>query len=1490
MLRNGPVKIIDNREFYPLSNAQKRLLIVHEFEGSKISYNVVHAYMLEGKLDVERFENAFRKVIERHEALRTAFIRTEDEYVQKVYDQVDFSFQRIHCTMDEIKDVVHNFGSVIDLSKAPLVQAGIAKLEEDKYLFLINIDHIISDTTSFTIFINEVVAIYEGRELPLPQLQYKDFTMWQIEYSKTNSYKKQEQFWLEQFGNQEIPILDLTTDYPRSSNREMRGDKLKYEIDAEICRGVKKLAIEFKATIFMVYLAAYNILLQKYTGQEDIVVGTVIAKRNYRELQNVMGALINQLALRNYPSSDKKFSDFLSELKVNTLKSYMNSDYPYDDLVTNLKLGGMEGSNALISTILEFQNHEDRVHEMGELKISSLEYFEKGAPCDIEMDIVQSHGSLNVVLTYEASLFKRETMERMVKHYFNILKQIVENPDLRIRDIDMLSEEEKEMIFSQFNNTKCELPEYKTIVGLFEHQVFLRPDANAVIYGEERLTYQELSQKVNQVAGYLIDSCKIESEDIVGIAMDRSIHMLVSIMGVLKAGGAYVPIDVEYPIKRIQTMINDSKMKVVITESKYDALLHETHIGCSGLDTYICIDQIQDLDQYGGNIEDRSKPDGLAYIIYTSGSTGNPKGAMLEHIGMVNHLCAKIHELEITENSVIAQSASHCFDISVWQFLCVLAVGGTTVIYPKMQVLNISIYIRQLIEDKVSILEVVPSYFTQMMEIMADEKIALEQLKYIVVTGEELKYEMIKQWLMRFPNTPILNAYGPTETSDDITHCIFREVPTETRVPIGKPIQNANIYIVDNDMNLCPVNVRGEIVVSGCPVGRGYLNNPQKTKEVFKTDPFQTGETCRLYKTGDIGRWLPDGTIEFFGRKDHQVKIRGFRIELGEIERTVLSHESVSEVIVIPRENQSYICAYIVCIKDVGISELKAYLSERLPEYMVPSYIVKLDKMPVTSNGKINRKELPEPEKEVSGSQEYQAPRNELEQKIASILETVLKVERVGVYDDFFEIGGDSLKAILILMKVSELGIRVEPSDFFKNPTLDFLSSKGTSLENVIDEEQVEGKITMLPVQKWFFEQNYTDAHFYNRSYVVYRKDGFDLEMVKVIFTKIFEHHDGLRMIFPVIDGQRTAVIKSHKNFVPDIHVVEQKDSSIEEELEYLNQSIDLEQGPLLKLGIINAEQGSYLCIAVHRLIADPVSIQIIIQDVVLAMKNYLDKKSFAFPEKTTSYMKWGEALKEFEQRKEIQEQLPYWKKIVNETVPSIFVKSDIPKHNRSLDKKMLVRYSLQEDETIQFSKMANSLTEVEVMDILLTTLYISLNKWSGLEQFMLYIGGNGRNSFINDMNVTRTTGWFNIQYPFYLSFNRNSSVLDIIKEINQKRKEIPMQGIGYGMLRYLGDHSELIFEREPEINFNYIGVSNKLLFTDYDGLFQVPIGVKGEPISKRLERAFPLDVICGVREGCMSIDINFSEGEFSKECIMDLGMVYVDTLRSVIVDNTEIK
>ncbi len=1077
------IESVPAREYYALSPAQKRMYILNQFEEAGTSYNNPGAITIEGNLNPQRLEETFRRLINRHESLRTSFQVVNGEPVQKIHSESDpdvCAFQIEYWDINAgnqpdnqdrfIREIISGFIKSFELKKAPLLKAGLIRLTADKHILLFDMHHIISDGISMGLLIKEFAGLYNHEILPELRIQYKDFSEWQNQLISSEVFQKQEAYWLHKFSG-EIPVLELPTDYPRPVIQSFSGNRIGFTMSAAVTQKLNGLATQTGATMYMVLLAAYTTLLYRYTGQTDIIVGSPIANRTHADMQNIIGMFVNTLSLRNYPAGDKEFIEYLNEVKQNALDAYENQDYQFEELVEKLDLKRDVSRNPLFDTMLVLQNMEMAALEIPGLKFTPYQFENRVAKFDLTLTASETTNGIHVEFEYCTALFKQETIERMAGHFANILESVTGNPEVRLAAIEMLSDHEKKQLLYEFNDTRAEYPKDNTIDELFAKQVEQTPDRIAVVFKEQQLTYQALNQKINQLAEVLRKK-GIQPDNIVGIMVERSLEMIIGIMAILKAGGAYLPIDPGYPAERIKYMIEDSNAKILLTSKEFvvkgEAIYGITLIDLSDAQIYHEPVGNGNNSKFEFKYPRQSGAHNLAYVIYTSGSTGKPKGAMIEHHSVINRLCWMQKRYPLNESDVILQKTPFTFDVSVWELFWWAIVGARVCFLTPGGEKDPAVITEAVQRENITVMHFVPSMLNLFLDYIENYKKQelLSSLKHVFASGEALNALQVKgfnQILNKINGVKLHNLYGPTEATVDVSYFECSEEQELDVIPIGKPIDNIRLYITAPNLNLQPVGVNGELCISGAGVGRGYINQPELTREKFKTDSYFPGE--RIYKTGDLARWLPDGNIEFLGRMDHQVKIRGNRIELGEIENRLLEHQAIKEAVVIAREdpsNNKYLCAYIVAESELAVSELRDYISKKLPEYMIPSYFIQLDKMPLNPNGKIDRKQLPEPGGDLNTQATYEAPRNEIEMKLMEIWRKVLEGGRIGIHDNFFELGGHSLKAINILLLINqEFGLTISINELFERQTI---AKMADLIQNIIAEfEEALQEINNLP-------------------------------------------------------------------------------------------------------------------------------------------------------------------------------------------------------------------------------------------------------------------------------------------------------------------------------------------------------------------------------------------------------------------------------------------
>ncbi|MEK6283280.1 MAG: amino acid adenylation domain-containing protein, partial [Acidobacteriota bacterium] len=1041
----------------PLSYAQQRLWFFDQLQPHSAAYNLPLAVRLRGRLELAELVRSLNRVIERHESLRTSFVMEDGEPSQVIAAELElalpvFDVSELGAAERELEAaqlLAAEAAEGFDLSRGPLLRAKVIKLGEQEHIASLTMHHIISDGWSLGVLIRELAAFYNAAvdksnsELsaawPRLPLQYADYALWQREWLSGGALESQLSYWREQLAG--APVLELPADKSRPVLQSMRGGQEIFRVSAELTGELRELALREGATLFMVLLAVFEVLLARYSRQRDLVVGTPIANRNRYETEELIGFFVNMLALRVKLEERESFRELVREVREVTLAGYANQDVPFEKIVEELQPERDTSRQPIFQVMFVMQNVLQ-----GELQLKGLEVSGAGGGAavskyDLSLVVEESGGGLVCGLEYSTELFEAETIRRLGQHWEGLCKEVVKDSEQCIWEMELLGEGEREQLVAGWNQTAVEYEEEKSFHKLIEEQALLRPEALAVVAEDGELSYGELNRQANQLAHYL-RGLGVGPEVRVGICLERSLEMIVSLLAVLKAGGAYVPLDPAYPRERLSFMLADSSVSLLLTQQSLSANLfpHNAKLIC--LDT----DCSRWKHERRSNLDVTIEADNLAYVIFTSGSTGRPKGAMNSHRAIINRLLWMQQAFALTPADAVMQKTPFSFDVSVWEFFWPLMTGARLVV-ARPGGHHDPAYLVQLIdEQQITVLHFVPS----MLELFIEERrvaTACRSVREVICSGEALRYAVQERFFERLPQTKLANLYGPTEAAVDVTSWECERETQKQVVPIGRPIANTQIYIVDERMQPVPIGVAGELLIGGTGVGRGYVASPGLTAERFIPDPFSSTGGERLYRSGDLARYRNDGNIEYLGRLDHQIKLRGFRIELGEIEDALSRHPQLDKVAVIAHEDKrgnKQLIAYVVADSDslLEISDLKNFLRRNLPDYMIPSDFILLDELPLTPNGKLDRRALPAHVlSRASRKENLVAPRNELEIGLAKIWEELLDFRPIGVKDNFFDIGGHSLLAVRLMARIQQRFNRELPlATFFQGATIEYLA------------------------------------------------------------------------------------------------------------------------------------------------------------------------------------------------------------------------------------------------------------------------------------------------------------------------------------------------------------------------------------------------------------------------------------------------------------------
>ncbi|MCK4762898.1 MAG: amino acid adenylation domain-containing protein, partial [Candidatus Aminicenantes bacterium] len=1554
-------------DYYKTSSAQERLYLLQQMEPDSTVYNMQQVVKLKDEIDSEKLAATFRKLIRRHESLRTSFHLINEEPAQEIHEPEDVEFA-IECHelieaggknhesqiiqgKQTAATIFERFIRPFDLSGAPLFRVGLIKIKAEtataiSHLLIVDMHHIISDGASQQVLERDFARLYAGETLSPLQLQYRDFSQWQNRQRENDDMLRQAAFWKEEFSG-EIPVLNLPTDFPRPAVQGFAGSTLNFEISGADVQGLKKLAGDYNATLYMVLLAAANVFFSRLSSQETIVIGTPTAGRGHADLEPIMGMFVNTLALKNNPQGKKSFSVFLQEVKTRTIKAFENQDYLFEDLVEAVVPRRDTSRNPLFDVMFTLANLDPitsrQVAADGALVSQQTSYKLEvdTAKFDLTFSAFETARKIFFSLEYRTDLFKEAAVKRFISYFKMVISSILKDREQEIGRLEILPDDEKQKVLYEFNDTAVDYPREKTVRELFEEQVERTPDNVAVVQIQDRggsvaadvlkagdvlsrgaFTYRELHERSNRL-GRLLREKGVKTGTLVSIMVKRSIEMVLGILGILKAGGAFLPVDPQYPPKRIKDMLDDADPGILLTQEslKEKAIFNGE---CMELD---------DNSLYRGDcekLENAGKPGDLIYAMYTSGSTGKSKGVLVEHRN-VTRLIMNPDYIELSTKTRILQTGAPVFDATTFEIWGALLNGGQLYLVENEVILDAGRLKSTIKENKITTLWLTAPLFNQLTD--QDYRI-FSTLEYLLVGGDVLSPRHIEKVRNKYGNLKIINGYGPTEnTTFSTTFLIDGEY--RENIPIGKPISNSTAFIVDKYDRPQPIGVFGELLVGGDGVSRGYLNSPELTAEKFIERSFKsftgnfTGHSSpiTLYRTGDLARWLPDGNIDFSGRVDYQVKIRGFRIELGEIEIKLRKHEQIKEAVVLARagdRGDKYLTAYLTAentakevdqgdlspepketgalpdenVPGISVSELREYLGRELPDYMIPSYFVLLDEFSLTENGKIDRKALPAPEGiSLSSDADYAAPTGEIEEMLVGIWENVLGIKKIGSKENFFMAGGDSIKAIQVSARMNSAGYKVDMRDIFQYPTIAGLAPHVEKTSRVADQSPVSGEVLLTPIQKKHLQENQPHFHHFNQAVMFYSAADLEEEAVKAIFLKLQQHHDALRMIFTKNSDGTVVQFNREDGDAPlslqvfDFRRSEKGKELLTREAGKIQASIDLQKGPLMKLGLFRLDDGDRLLVVIHHLVVDGVSWRILFEDITALFRQYGqhgNAGSFELPLKTDSFTNWSEAIRRYaDSEKFLKEEKKYWAGLESITVPPLPRDFDGDVHNYVKDTAGL-SFALEEAETEKLLTRVNQAFGTEINDILLTALSAAIGSSFGCPRVLVGLEGHGRESISTDIDISRTIGWFTGEFPVILDVSSTAgetgdALGQRIKEVKETLHRVPNNGIGYGILKYLtaaANKEEITFSLNPAVSFNYLGqFDDDVRKMD----FQVAAESPGADQSPMLERRFDLDISGSIANKRLRMSVRYNSKNFKVETIETLLENYKEELLRII-------
>lgn len=1282
------------KEVYEVSAAQRRMYTIQTTTNAGISYNLPIFMKLEGEVNSNRIENTIRKLIERHEILRTSFYMDGDRVVQKIGPQVEFHLEQVIEDQDIFDSA--KYIKEFDLQRAPLIRGVLIQYKNGQQVLMIDMHHIISDEVSAGIFMEDFQRIYKNEEVLSKRLQYKDYSEWQNQiYRHSQKYMSQKEYWFNQM-KPPITPLELPYDFERPEIKDFQGDTVEQRLSPELTQQIKVLSKATETTLFMILYSAFQILLYQMSGQEDILVGTPIMGRPQGELQDIIGMFVNTVVLRFPCNGNDTYLEFLQYVKKGCLDAYENQEFQFDELVEEMEIPYDRSRNPLFDVMFVMQNIKEGCIVLDNLKLIPYKTERKQSKLDLTMTVKEIEGRIELELEYSTKLFHKDSIIRMLEGYQKILHQITEKQDIRLFEISIVPEKELQL-YRSLNDTKVIIPKV-TIVDLIEQQVERTPDSIALEEKTRIITYRELNEGANQIARWLIEQGIAENETI-GIMMERSCEMIMVIIGILKAGCCYIPMEPDYPMMRKQYIWKDCGIRYLFTDQDSPEIPEFTG-------KTVTISEIETTRFSTDNLAIKPKQNHLAYIIYTSGSTGQPKGVMIEHHSLTNYVIWAAKNYLTKDNSNMPFYSMVSFDLTVTSIFAPLISGNKLVVYGN-QLGNYAI--KEIINDnKVEVMKLTPAHLRLMKEIELPDNC---KLRTFIVGGENLETALAEQITQKFHgNIEIFNEYGPTEATVGCMIHRYQSGAGGRSVSIGKPADNVQIYVLGKNRQLLPVNIAGEMYIGGEGIARGYKNREELTKEHFIDSPFHKGE--RLYRTGDIARWKMEGTLEFLGRADDQIKIRGFRIELGEIHSALIDMPEIKEAVVLDQKDSkghAYLCAYLIANQCITPEKIKERLKERIPGYMVPDCYAFLDEFPLTTNGKLDRKALPHLEYEVATS--FTAPVNQMQDELINMWKDILDSQEIGIQDNFFELGGDSLASIrLVGMIERKYQIEISVKSIFDYPTVELLSdylrqcshSVYQSLKRVTN--QTEYPASSPQKRMYTMQMSGKAGTTYNVPMFLELIGTIDREHLENVIHQLIARHEILRTSFVITDTDIMQMVHEQVEF--SVSEAEMQTEELHPE-KYVCE-FDLSKAPLFRVVLLHSPSGrNLLMIDMHHIISDGMSMELFLREfITLYQGDNLENMPYQYKD----YSEWHRTV--FRQSEYYQRQEAYWLKQLQNITPIDLCNQIIRPLDRSFEGSTY-RFEISESEYSALKELSKSTGCTSFM-ILLSVFEVLLARLSG--------------------------------------------------------------------------------------------------------------------------------------------------------------------------------
>ena len=1479
-----PITVSERPIHIPLSFAQERLWFVDKLQGS-VAYHMPEVLRIKGKLDIDILSKSVKTLVARHESLRTVIKEHEGIGYQYILNSDDFEVTFISELPENIADFIEKETiRPFDLSNDYMLRVTILKEDPNNHILVFVLHHISSDGWSIPIFVSELEAYYESlskgeasllAELPV---QYADYSIWQRAYLSGEVLENKLSYWSDKL--QGTKALELPTDYVRPAIHSTEGATYQFMIEAELNEKLNKLSKENGATLFMTLLSIYKILLYRYTGNSDISVGTPIANREQVEIAGLIGFFINTLVLRDEFESDISFLSLLEQVKQTCLDAYTHQDIPFERIVDHLEVERDQSRTPLFQTLFALQNNTEVTGlNLGESRLEMVPQEYATSKFDLSLNAVETSSGIAVSMTYATALFKEETIKRMAEHFKKLISSVLDDLDQPLETLGILSKSENELLLETFSLNKVTYVNDKNIVDLFEEQVQKTPESIALVFEDKKLTYKELDEKSNQVA-HCLASKGVTKETLVPICMEPSLETIIGLLGILKSGGAYVPLDPIFPAERIAFILKDIEANILVTTRSLKLSLETINTISS-----IYIDELKTDSFPTSKLKTTISHTDLAYVIYTSGTTGNPKGVLIEHHSLSDYIHGICDRTNIRDCKSFALITSIATDIVNTALFPPLILGGELHILPK----DIITDAHKMATLDVDCVKVVPSYWYS----LQSKECSFMPNKCLLFGGEELKDEMLAFLRNNNYNGEVYNHYGPTETT---IGKLLKKIDihnTSEKITLGKPFGNTEIYILDNNNLPSPIGIIGELCIAGEGLARGYLNRLDLTEAKFITTAITEEKSVKIYKTGDLARWLPNGEIDFIGRKDHQVKIRGYRVELNEIESILDEFEEIKQSIVLVKEDAiggKQLIGYLLLESEIDTQKIQNRLLEKLPDYMVPKTYMILESFPFTSNGKIDRKKLPAPEVNISQINAYAPPITTTEIGLVNIWQNLLNVEKIGIHDNFFELGGDSIMAIQLVSRSKSAGFNYMVKDIFSHQTIAKIARHLKSNVVAIQETGVlEGVVPLHPIQKEFFKKEYEAYNHYNQSVLLKVSKKVSKEVLERTLQELVAHHDALRFGYKNSDNEALPIQEYTKELPSLITTKIESLDVINDLCEKYQASLDILNGELVRAVFIETPETvleNRFFITIHHLGVDGVSWRILLEDLTNVLESFQNGKTINLPEKETSYRQWTEKLTEYATSETLASEYPYWENVVS-NYTNVPVDHEYDKRiNFQETKEYSVRLNV--EDTKSLLQDVNKAYKTEINDILLSALALACKDWITAKNVVIALEGHGREELFEGIDINRTVGWFTTIYPVSLAIPNGEDFKTIINTTKNTIRNIPNKGIGFGVLRHLSPSEDVqatLSSFKKEIVFNYLGNFENSFSTEdnTEKLIGFAGESKGTDIGISNTHTNKLVINSLIENGCLQLNWSYDSKRYKATTVEKIANAYITSLEKII-------